>query len=69
MSKNVVETEGPQMTSQYGAYELHAGKPRLHARTHTRTAKKYCCFTATKIREHASLLCFVIRALPVLLCL
>jgi hypothetical protein len=25
MSKNVVETEGQQMTSQYGAYMLHAG--------------------------------------------
>jgi hypothetical protein len=25
MSKNVVEPEGPQMTSQYGAYLLHAG--------------------------------------------
>jgi hypothetical protein len=25
MSKNTVEPEGPQMTSQYGAYELHAG--------------------------------------------
>ena len=25
MSKNVVETEGPQMTSQYGAYALRAG--------------------------------------------
>ena len=25
MSKNVVEPEGPQMTSQYGAYEFHAG--------------------------------------------
>ena len=25
MSKNMVETEGPQMTSQYGAYTLHAG--------------------------------------------
>ena len=25
MSKNTVETEGPQMTSQYGAYALHAG--------------------------------------------
>ena len=29
----MVETEGPQMTSQCGAYELHAGKARLHART------------------------------------
>jgi uncharacterized membrane protein YecN with MAPEG domain len=25
MSKNVVEPEGLQMTSQYGAYKLHAG--------------------------------------------
>ena len=29
--KNMVETEGPQMTSQYGAYALHAGLARLHA--------------------------------------
>ena len=32
MSKNVVETEGPQMTSQYGAYALRAGLARLYAR-------------------------------------
>ena len=25
MLKNMVEPEGPQMTSQYGAYNLHAG--------------------------------------------
>ena len=25
ISKNVVEPESSQMTSQYGAYELHAG--------------------------------------------
>ena len=25
MSKNMVEPEGPQMTSQYGAYALHSG--------------------------------------------
>jgi hypothetical protein len=25
MSKNVVLPEGPQMTSQYGAYAMHAG--------------------------------------------
>jgi hypothetical protein len=38
MSKNKVETEGPQMTSQYGAYALHAGKARLYSLTlmHTR---------------------------------
>jgi hypothetical protein len=32
MSKNVVETVGPQMTSQYGAYALHAGRAQLHSR-------------------------------------
>ena len=25
MSTNMVEAEGPKMTSQHGAYELHAG--------------------------------------------
>jgi hypothetical protein len=25
MAKNMLEAEGTQMTSQYGAYELHAG--------------------------------------------
>jgi hypothetical protein len=25
MSRNMVEPEGPQMTSQHGAYQLHAG--------------------------------------------
>jgi hypothetical protein len=34
MSKNMVETEGPQMTSQHGAYALHAGLARLHAQAH-----------------------------------
>ena len=33
MSKNVLETEGPQMTSQYGAYALRAGLAKLYART------------------------------------
>ena len=32
MSKNIVEPEGPQMTSHYGAYALHAGQVRLHER-------------------------------------
>ena len=34
MSKNM-ETEGPHMTSQYGAYALHAALIRLHVRKHT----------------------------------
>jgi hypothetical protein len=33
MSKNVVQTKGPQMTLQYGTYALHAGLVRLHGRT------------------------------------
>jgi hypothetical protein len=41
MSKTVVETEGPQMTSQYGAYALRAGLAKLHARTHKQTNKYY----------------------------
>jgi hypothetical protein len=32
MSKNMVEPEGPQMTSQRGAYALRAGLARPHAR-------------------------------------
>ena len=68
MSKNVVEPEGPQITSQYGAYELHAGKARLHARTrmstptrtsthtdaHEEISNTYCFSSATRIRESAS---------------
>jgi hypothetical protein len=37
MSKNVVETERPQMTSQYGANALRAGLPRLYARMRMHT--------------------------------
>ena len=33
MSKNVVQLEGPQMTSQYGAYASNGGLARLRART------------------------------------
>jgi hypothetical protein len=31
------ETEGPQVTSQYGAYALHAGLVRLYTRIHMHT--------------------------------
>ena len=37
MLKNMVITEGPQMTSQHGAYALHAGLARLHARMRMHT--------------------------------
>jgi hypothetical protein len=54
ISKNIVETEGPQVTSQYGAYALHAGLARLYARMrmHTptrpgnaRTHARACIYT------------------------
>jgi hypothetical protein len=37
MSKHLVETEKPQMTSQHGAYALRAGLARLHARMRIHT--------------------------------
>jgi hypothetical protein len=37
MSTNAVETEGPQMTSQYGEYALRAGLARLYARMRKHT--------------------------------
>jgi hypothetical protein len=65
MSKNMSETIGPQITSQYGAYALHAGfatlnlRMRMHKPTRAGThmqASTYCSFTATLIRERASIL-------------
>ena len=35
-AENMVEPERPQMTSQHGAYALHAEQARLHARIYTR---------------------------------
>jgi hypothetical protein len=57
MSKNMVEPEGPQMTSQYGVYELHSGKARLHARTlmHTPTPSAHALIRVrarTQIHTH-----------------
>ena len=37
MSKNIVETKGPQMTLQYDASPLHAGLARLYARVRIHT--------------------------------
>jgi hypothetical protein len=50
MSKNMAETEGPQMTSQYGAYVLHAGLARLHApiRMHTLTLPGFYMHVRTR---------------------
>jgi hypothetical protein len=37
MSKNMVQAEGPQMTSRHGSYALHAGRARLRASTRMHT--------------------------------
>jgi hypothetical protein len=46
------------MTSQYGAYALHAGLARLHAlvRIHAPLCNNYCFSTAIINRELASML-------------
>ena len=52
MAKNVVETEGPQMTSQYGAYAMHAGLARLYARMRMHTTTR--SGTHTHARTHTN---------------
>ena len=39
-SKNVVDTEGPQMTSQHGAYALRGGLEWLYARMRMHTSTR-----------------------------
>jgi hypothetical protein len=58
----MVETEGPQVTSQYGAYALHAGLTRLYARMRMHTLKRpgtqmhACARTHTQTNNYYSLL-------------
>jgi hypothetical protein len=51
MSKYIVETEGPQMTSQHGAYALRTGLARLYARMRMHTPTR--SGTHTHSRKHA----------------
>jgi hypothetical protein len=57
MSKNVVENEGPQMTSQYGAFAFHAGLAGLYAlmriQMPTRPGTNMYARTHARTREHA----------------
>jgi hypothetical protein len=53
MSKNIVETEGPQMTSQYGANALRAGLARLLARMRMRTPTRPRTHMHARTRKHA----------------
>ena len=54
MSKNVVETEGPQMTLQYGACALRAGLAKLYARMsmHTHMRSGTHMHASTRKRPH-----------------
>ena len=49
----MVETERPQMTSQYGAYTLHAGLARLHARMRMHTLTRPGSHMHARTRTHA----------------
>jgi hypothetical protein len=51
-SENVVDTEGPQMTSQYGAYALRAGLARLHARKRKHTPTRLGTHMHLRARMH-----------------
>jgi hypothetical protein len=73
MSKNIVETEAPKMTSQYGLYTLHTGLARLYAcmRMHTHThTQQYVILIAFPqqqwFRERASMLRYTYIACLVL---
>ena len=63
MSKNIVDTEEPQMTSQYGAYALHARVARLCTYAHARPRARVP--TATMV-SWTRLSFNVTRTLPVL---
>jgi hypothetical protein len=53
ISKNVVGTEGSQMTSQYGAYALRAGLARLYARIRMHTPSRPGIDIHARTRKHA----------------
>ena len=58
----MVEPEGPQVTSQYGAYALQAGLTKLYARMRMHTLKRLgtqmhaCARTHTQTNKYFSLL-------------
>ena len=48
-----METKGPQMTSQYGAYALRAGLARLYARMRMHTPTRPGTHMHARTRKHA----------------
>jgi hypothetical protein len=81
----MMESEGPQMTSQYGAYSLRAGLARLYARRSMHTPTRmgthmhefmhlifniYCFSMAAMIDKRASMIqCMHIAPYPAYVCL
>ena len=53
MSKNLVETERPQMTPQNGAYALRAGLEKLYARMRMHTPTRSDTNMHARTRKHA----------------
>jgi hypothetical protein len=53
MSKNIAKTEGPQMTSQHGAYGLRAGLARVYARMGMHTPTRLGTNMHARTRNHA----------------
>jgi hypothetical protein len=53
MSTNMMEPEGPQMTSQYGAYALRAGLARLRARMRVHTPTLPCTHMHERTQKQA----------------
>jgi hypothetical protein len=53
MSKNELETQGPQMTSQHGAYALRVGLAMLYARMRMHTPTRSGTHMHAQTRKHA----------------
>jgi hypothetical protein len=60
MSKNAVQSEGPQMMSQYGAYALRAGLARLFARMRMHTPTRLVAHLHARTPKHAHIEQYVI---------
>ena len=59
ISTNMVESERLQMKAQSGAYELHAGSARLHARTYMQHPRARTSTRArVRTQRHVTLIAF-----------
>jgi hypothetical protein len=53
MSKNIVDTEGPQIPLQYGAHALRSGLARLYVRMYMHTLTRPGTRMHVRMRRHA----------------